>query len=805
MPVVNNEGTAPVAPPDIQHLPTLERLTAPITLKRSVTSSAGQVTPHRVVTLAFVVDYLYGKQQDDESVLTPVEKTKICYQIVNMIMFSDQSLPATIDSIKPLMTTGPTNTILISWARGLLKLKSKGIAGLMDLFGSVEKLIINEECHNLISRKSLVGLQMRRLFLQFDKMSFSEVSTLQLEIAEYISSAQQILSNIDSEKADVNDSSGVDVSSEMDTTTIQEGSYICKTDSSSSSFNTSSNIQALSSSSTNRGMSKKQADLFIARQAALIQISETHAMTPTQLQIEINNILKSNPALPEAYFLSYLNYRRMGEVSLSIDSLHSNSDADHVVDPTSKQTLEQMNQSFRYADLNLGSLHARFGHHDEARTAITEAVKIGQEAKDHTCLQHCLSWLTRECVESNAVSLYQRSISRCEELKLPYLASLGMISLAAKTEELGHKPEYILDLLTRSSVINCNFNLIALQGNCSLVRSKVWSTWGRPIMNQTLLQVLLRITFIKEGVPYQGEQTILGLCNMALTLENEGYRHQTQAILNILKSLYQCPTSQYCQLWKIAEQKILFSRHLAAGDWIKAESALAVLSALQPGRETWLWEAELSFRQGDMEAARNKLTQIINHFKQKERTFPYESKEIVVRSYILLSEIQVVSHHTGGALEYLMTAKHICEKNRLELLHCLVCLHIANNHLIMAASKKALKLVRQCLVFLLAHGCLRDRSRGLLLCAKCRIAASADLGEVERRSDLLEGASQVGLAKDGFMRLQDWDRVKDCLYLQARIYHSLGLTLERNMAAKQYKKFDELYPSSGPVLQLVLI
>ena len=56
--------------------------------------------------------------------------------------------------------------------------------------------------------------------------------------------------------------------------------------------------------------------------------------------------------------------------------------------------------------------------------------------------------------------------------------------------------------------------------------------------------------------------------------------------------------------------------------------------------------------------------------------------------------------------------------------------------------------------------------RGLLLCAKCRISASADLGELERRSDLLEGATQVGHARDGFLRLQDWDRVKDCLYLQ---------------------------------------
>ena len=52
---------------------------------------------------------------------------------------------------------------------------------------------------------------------------------------------------------------------------------------------------------------------------------------------------------------------------------------------------------------------------------------------------------------------------------------------------------------------------------------------------------------------------------------------------------------------------------------------------------------------------------------------------------------------------------------------------------------------------------------------------------------------------------QDWDRVKDCLYLQARIYHSLSLTNQRNMAAQQYKKFDEMYPTISPVNHLLLI
>ena len=45
-----------------------------------------------------------------------------------------------------------------------------------------------------------------------------------------------------------------------------------------------------------------------------------------------------------------------------------------------------------------------------------------------------------------------------------------------------------------------------------------------------------------------------------------------------------------------------------------------------------------------------------------------------------------------------------------------------------------------------------------------------------------------------FSCIGDMSRVKDCLYLLARLYHSLQLTQERNMAASQYKKMEDLYP-----------
>ena len=42
--------------------------------------------------------------------------------------------------------------------------------------------------------------------------------------------------------------------------------------------------------------------------------------------------------------------------------------------------------------------------------------------------------------------------------------------------------------------------------------------------------------------------------------------------------------------------------------------------------------------------------------------------------------------------------------------------------------------------------------------------------------------------------LGDMTRVQDCLYLLARLYHSLGLSEERNMAASQYKKIEDTHP-----------
>ncbi len=119
--------------------------------------------------------------------------------------------------------------------------------------------------------------------------------------------------------------------------------------------------------------------------------------------------------------------------------------------------------------------------------------------------------------------------------------------------------------------------------------------------------------------------------------------------------------------------------------------------------------------------------------------------------------------HKGGALQYLIEAVDTAARHRLDLLHALACLQVANCQLILGCTERALRLTRHCLCYLLSHAGKADRCRAWLLAAKCRVANASRLPEWERRAELLEAVRQVGLAKDGFDQvfLSNFLSVKD--------------------------------------------
>jgi hypothetical protein len=62
--------------------------------------------------------------------------------------------------------------LLRRWAARLAQVKEEGVAGTMDLFQAVEKLL---EDATQIRKSSVLGLVLRRVFLQFDKLTFRHI------------------------------------------------------------------------------------------------------------------------------------------------------------------------------------------------------------------------------------------------------------------------------------------------------------------------------------------------------------------------------------------------------------------------------------------------------------------------------------------------------------------------------------------------------------------------------------------------------------------------------------------------------
>ena len=57
-----NEGAPPVAAPEMPQLPAPDRLASAFSLHR-VSPPTNEVTPYRVITVAFIIDYVDKKSQ----------------------------------------------------------------------------------------------------------------------------------------------------------------------------------------------------------------------------------------------------------------------------------------------------------------------------------------------------------------------------------------------------------------------------------------------------------------------------------------------------------------------------------------------------------------------------------------------------------------------------------------------------------------------------------------------------------------------------------------------------------------------
>lgn len=628
-------------------------------------------------------------------------------------------------------------------------------------------------------KTSVVGLFMRHMVLAYNKLSFSQVYKLYTALQQYYQSYER------------KDSPATEPAEDTDmelTNTEELGGKMEKEE---------LDLEPSDDEVSTRGpLSQKQAEYFLAQQAYLLKNDENKALDPAALQKELNNMLKFNPDFAEAHYLSYLNSMRVQDIFNSTDSLLHYFDRLILPGGDSKSNGDEgCGRSLRYAALNLAALHCRFGHYQQAELALQEAIRIAQESNDHVCLQHCLSWLyLLEQMKGSDSTLTEHAVKMAVHFCLPYLASLGIQSLVQQGAVGGKTANKLMDALKDTDLLHWKHSLSELIDISIAQKTAIWRMCGKSTMALQQAQVLLSMNSLEPvnlGVQQNNSEAFaVALCHLSELHAEQGLFAAASEILKHLRERFP-PHSQHAKLWMLCDQKIQFDRAMNDGKYHMADSLVVGIAALS--------KTEGLYRKALVLKARNQTTEA---YKVLQRLLLYCEKikgtEMTIRVMLSLAELHWSSSCHAVALPLLLRALAVSREYHLQYLASECILHLAFSQLMLGIPEQALNILHMAIEPILAHGALLDKGRAMLLVAKCQIVTASSEPSKQQKTQALEVAV-LNLEEAGtyFTKVDCKERVRDIYYLQARLYHSLGKTAERNKCAMLFRQLNQELPSQG--------
>ncbi|XP_006894717.1 PREDICTED: anaphase-promoting complex subunit 5 isoform X2 [Elephantulus edwardii] len=635
-------------------------------------------------------------------------------------------------------------------AEGELKDMEQFFDDLSDSFSGTEP-----EVH----KTSVVGLFLRHMILAYSKLSFSQVFKLYTALQQYFQ---------DGEKKTAHDT-------DMELTSREEGDGKLEKE----DLDVSVREEEVSCSGP---LSQKQAEVFLSQQASLLKNDETRALSPASLQKELNNLLKFNPDFAEAHYLSYLNNLRVQDVFSSTHSLLHYFDRLILTGAESKSNGEEgYGRSLRYAALNLAALHCRFGHYQQAELALQEAIRIAQESNDHVCLQHCLSWLyVLGQKRSDSYVLLEHSVKKAVHFGLPR-------AFAGKTANK------LMDALKDSDLLHWKHSLSELIDISIAQKTAIWRLYGRSTMALQQAQMLLSMNSLEAlpaGVQQNNTESFaVALCHLTELHAEQGCFAAASEVLKHLKDRFP-PNSQHAQLWMLCDQKIQFDRAINDGKYHLADSLVAGITALNSTEGVYR-KAVVLQAQNQMSKAHRLLQQLLVHCQRMNNT------EMEISVLLSVAQLYWRSSSPTIALPVLLQALALSKEYRLQNLASETVLNLAFAQLILGIPEQALSLLHMAIEPILADGAVLDKGRALFLVAKCQVASAASYDPPKKAEALEAAIENLHEAKSYFAKVDCKEQIRDVVYFQARLYHALGKTPERNRCAMLFRQLHQELPSRG--------
>ncbi|KAK4001984.1 anaphase-promoting complex subunit 5 isoform X1 [Daphnia magna] len=728
-----------------------------------------RVSPFKIAVLVFIREYCtarlaqLGMSPHSHYNSIPPFSSQQCKDFCLLSLELIQCYDVTWEDFEIILEPGHYNLstkIISEFTRSLHQIVKDGASGLLDLGESLEKLLMEPaKGKPMIRRDSVLGIFIRKMVLQLDRMTFEGTVELSSNLATYLDKSNK---------------------SEDPLELVQ--------------------------------VSRKQAELLVSQQLTMLQRNESLAHSPVNLQKIIDRILHENKDFAEANFLAHLNEMRCQDFSQAEKRLHQSYDQGTIsIEGLIHSKLEDNlmnNKTFRHASLNMAFLHASFGHHELAVTALCETVALSGEAADHTCLQESLAWFCH--LEENPemrLKMMERLVTKSSESNLHYLASLGLAMWTQDCALAGVEPKRIFEYLHTNDVANCQHSLTDMTITCLALRAAIWSFYGYPRNALQVSQLLLTLHTgdpTKGNIYYNNEHMHMAVCNIALHLSRQGRYTDAESITKFAAGQY-ANFQQHSQIWKMTDLHVAFYRTLWLGQWDKAELIISQLAVFNRS-ESLAKMAHLMLCKGDTcqgKSVLNTLEERLSNVKEpSNHRMPNpgwrmgQKLRLQVQSMMLRSVLLSSRQNFVEALLQISQALDICKKHHMNLQLALVGMQSAEIQLMMNFTANALDLVRKHINIIYTHGSLFEQGMAIFLLARCLLAETGTktCDSMEFKSKKAEIFPLLTRAKRIFNQIEAFHHVKDVIFLEALLYNHLGYEKERNTRAMVFKQLDELYP-----------
>lgn len=741
----------------------------------NVKGNIENITPHKIAVVAFIREYGLLKIEADrmtDCIVAPKYRKDFCMLALKLIQCPDMEFK----ELEALLTDGRYNLLSVHLQNFCVRLQNiyvNGVSALMDCVTStVDKLMI--ECSPCImARYSVLGLYLRRILLHLDKLTFVQVVSLYKSFCLYYQRGRpgQMIRSLSKEKLN-------NMESQSNT------SPILHEETKPLELSMKMNIIDRDNSFDEGQWSRKQAELFTAQQANLLQINEKKAMPPRQLQKTIIQIMNDIPEYADIHFLSFLNCIRTKEFCGAQDSLYNY--FDRTIFNSSGNNSGDRTKSFRYAALNRAAMHTYFGHKSVAMEAVREALARAQEAADYLCLMAAATWGALAGGRARRAALLDRA-PRPPASASAHLASCPRHNAAATqllaqhTAVNGAKPRYIFQVIMKGDSINYLHSMTDLTMAGLANTAALWALYGKTEMASVTCQLLLNLNTKcmvgSSSVWHATEASEAGGAGAVACAAWRGASPLATALASHLRT---------------PRARILAAMHhttlaLFAGKWEEAEQTIRQLASSDRW-ESQLLKAEMYYLKGDATEALESLYDILDFCKTEDDSLHFVS--LRVKAMILMSQVQHSFNNIQSTnIMLLNEALWLAKSYHLHYLAATVEMHLANVQLSMGCAKNALRLTRKVLPTIMANGSTYDMARALLLYTKCRIANAPPSGEV-RLQVLQSCCDALDVVKKNFTRAGAHLRLLQTWYLQAQLYHDMGNHAARNQSAWMYRQLE---------------